>query len=106
MVSKPGNFLFSPHSYVFCDNLQRLFFGGCNLEGDCDIVCMAFPLTHVYLLTSDKSRELCAAVGVESMSTVQVLRRKLLEILKADEESDSRGQTADETARARANGGP
>ena len=68
------------------------------------LCCTAFRLTHVYLLTGDELRYLCA-VGVECENIVQVLRRRLVKFLKADAESDSRGQTMDETARARANGG-
>jgi hypothetical protein len=42
------------------------------------LCCLAFRLTHVVILTGDIPRKLCAAVGVESEGTVQVLRRRLV----------------------------
>jgi hypothetical protein len=61
---------------------------------------MDFRPTHVYLLTADKLRELCAEVGVESEGTVQVLRRRLVQFLRDDTEGNPRDQIMDDTARA------
>jgi hypothetical protein len=63
---------------------------------------MAFRASHVYRLTGERLREFCVAVGVDSEGTVQALRRRLVEFLRADAERDSREQTTDETAQARA----
>ena len=63
---------------------------------------MAFRASHVYRLTGEKLRELCTAVGVDSEGTVQVLRRRLVEFLRADADSESRVHNMDETTRARA----
>jgi hypothetical protein len=63
---------------------------------------MDFRPTHVYLLTADKLRELCAEVGVESEGTVQELRRRLVQFLRHDAEGSPRDQIMDDTARAAA----
>jgi hypothetical protein len=61
---------------------------------------MAFRPSQVYQLTGDKLRELCATVGVESGRTVRVLRRRLVEFLRADAGSDFEDQTMDQTTQA------
>jgi hypothetical protein len=56
--------------------------------------------TEVYLLTADKLREICAEVGVETEGPVQVLRRRLVQVLRTGAEGIARDQIMDDTTRA------
>jgi hypothetical protein len=67
---------------------------------------MTHRVSHVYRLTGEDLREQCAAVGVNREGTVQELRRRLVEFLRADADSESQVPNMDETTRARADEEP
>jgi hypothetical protein len=73
----------------------------CWILGRLVVCCMAFRPSQVYQLTGDK---LCATVGVASDGTVWVLRRRLVEFLRADAGSDFEDRTMDQTTQAEVKG--
>jgi hypothetical protein len=66
---------------------------------------MAFPPSQVYQLTGDRLGELCATVGVDSGGTVRVLRRRLVEFLRADVDTVCEEPTMDQATQADVKGG-